>query len=112
MGYLWHVELGNHYDPSNPNHTVNTGLCQNLEMGWYWSETGYRAVGEGWALSTVYGAQNVGATEPGGTTRLFPVAVRAGDVLTAVPEPMTWAMLLMGLAVLAAGRTRRANGAP
>lgn len=111
MGYLWHAELGNHYDPSDPTHPVSAGLFQNMQMSWYWSATEFRALGEGWAFSTVIGFQNIGATAPGGGTRQFAVAVRAGDVLTPVPEPMTWAMLLTGLGVLTLGRTRRANGA-
>lgn len=105
MGYLWHTELGNHYDPSNPNHTVNVGPFQNMAMGYYWSATEFRTAGEGWGLSTAWGFQNIAVDAPGGSA--FAVAVRAGDVLTAVPEPMTWALMLTGLGALALGRIRR-----
>ncbi|WP_457423306.1 PEP-CTERM sorting domain-containing protein [Roseateles sp. P5_E7] len=105
MGYLWHKELGNNYDPSNPNLTIDPGPFVNMQYGWYWSETERTPLGVGWAFSATYGFQNNPPTNI--SLKNYAVVVRAGDVLSAVPEPMTWALMLMGLGALALLRIRR-----
>jgi hypothetical protein len=70
----------------------------------YWSGTEYAPVpGSAWYFGTYDGFQDYDYK----SYALYAVAVRPGDVVAAVPEPQTWAMLLLGLGVMVVARRRR-----
>jgi hypothetical protein len=54
---------------------------------------------------SIFGGGIQGAT--GDPEPLYAVAVRPGDVTSAVPEPETWALMLLGLGAMAEVRRRR-----
>lgn len=100
MGFLWYEVLGN---------TVgwfrNAGPFQNVdEFGGYWSGTEYAPdPSDAWLFSNFDGSQYNGAKGGG----LYALAVRPGDVAAPIPEPQTWAMLMMGLGVVTVALRRR-----
>lgn len=106
MGHLYYVELGNVASVS----PINTGAFQNLQ-GQYWSGTpAVSDSGGAWQFSFdlpsfpfVNGIQ----FETGKFNPLPALVVRGGDVLPAVPEPATGAMLTLGLGGLAVATRRR-----
>lgn len=119
MAHLYYVTLGNlsPCPPGNPTCSgagvpqpgsglTNTGGFQNLDPTYYWSGTEYApSPGLAWQFVTIYGYQHFQCSSGFGA---FAMAVRPGDV-AAVPEPQTYAMLLLGLgAVLLAARRRPA----
>jgi hypothetical protein len=75
------------------------GGVQSGNYGYYWSSTVFSPDPSlhAWGFRTDNGAQ--GGTAPQ-AYQLFAVAVRPGDVAAAVPEPQTYAMLLLGLGAL------------
>ena len=84
----------------------DVGLVQNLQGSIYWSGTeDPLETQNAWAFSTAYGFQS---HENDKVMNEFDVwAVRDGDV-AAIPEPETYAMLVLGLAVLFGfGRLRK-----
>jgi hypothetical protein len=105
MAHLFHVSLGNksYYDTSGNSARpgwglTNTGAFSNLQASVYWSGVVYApypAV-DAWLFGFNYGDQNYlyQSLQP------YAVAVRPGDVTAAVPEPQTYALLLMGVAAL------------
>lgn len=115
MGHLYYVTLGNKGactpDDASPDSCVappgwglsNSGGFQNLQSGDYWSGTEYAsAPNRAWIFGPYDGLQ-FGFSQ---FLALYAMAVRPGDVF-AVPEPQTWAMLLLGLgAVMVAVRSR------
>lgn len=99
MGHLFYTELG-----STAPHHMNTGDFKNLTFNGYWSGTADSArSGQSWAFSTIDGTQF--STLVG--QRYSALAVHNGDILTPVPEPATYAMLLSGLGLLGAVSLRR-----
>jgi len=100
MGHLWYVELGNLAGDATPN----TGNFVNMQLYAYWSGTTYASdASQAYHFNIDLGDQDVA----GKVNPLFAMAVRPGDVLAAVPEPETYAMMLAGLAALGVGTRRR-----
>lgn len=115
MGHMYYVTLGNKGfrtpNDASPGSYVeqpgwglsNTGPFTNVQSNFYWSgmeDTPYP--GSAWLFFTADGGQLADDQGNG----LYAVAVRPGDV-AAVPEPETYAMLLLGLGVLTAAGRRR-----
>lgn len=115
MAHLYYVSLGNkaYCPPGDANCNsaqpgwglTNTGDFRNLQASDYWSGVAYAPfpTNDAWGFSTSDGGQGYG----GQGNEVYAVAVRPGDVTAAVPEPQTYALLLMGVAgVLVAVRRR------
>jgi hypothetical protein len=99
MGYLWYEVLGN-----TANSFTNAGPFQNVQSRGYWSGTEFALnPNVAWTFGTGTGNQRAA----GKGSALYPVAVRPGDVAAPIPEPQTWAMLLMGLGVVTVALRRR-----
>jgi hypothetical protein len=88
---------------------TNTGSFQNMQSYVYWLGTGYAPnFGSAWFFGTNGGFQNTGG-EP---QQLYAMAVHSGDVaslVTPVPEPETYAMLLAGLGLIGVIGRRRSR---
>lgn len=101
MGYLWYEVLGN-----TASSFTNAGPFQNVKYYYYWSGTEYAPLpSSAWGFGTLDGSQGSG----GKSFALYAVAVRPGDVAAPIPEPQTWAMLMMGLGVVTVALRRRAR---
>ncbi|WP_233506081.1 PEP-CTERM sorting domain-containing protein [Rhodoferax lacus] len=99
MGHLFYTELGS----TAPQH-MNAGDLQFLTFTGYWSGTVDSArSGQAWAFSTIDGQQFSAAN----SNKYSALAVHSGDILAAVPEPETLAMLLAGLGLIGAIARRR-----
>lgn len=108
MGHLFYNELGGVANQDiATTHNSNFSLFKNFQsQGFvYWSGTkaGSQGRGSTWAFDFGKGFQFSGSNGNGA----FMLAVRPGDVLAAVPEPSTYALMLAGLAVLGAGAATR-----
>ncbi len=108
MAHLWYVTLGNkaYCDtagscPQPGWGLTNTGDFEHFQSYWYWSDV-FSPISNGWSFNFDQGFQ---VTE-GAWYGFYALAVRPGDV-AAVPEPTTYALLLLGLAVLAVRQRRR-----
>ncbi|WP_418320804.1 DUF1566 domain-containing protein [Piscinibacter sakaiensis] len=117
MGHLFYVSLGNQgqcipgangsFNSCVPQQgrTLNPGDFQNLQTSRpYWSGTPFNA-NTAWAFNVNSGFQSPAQK----TTEYFAMAVRSGDVISAVPEPETYALMLMGLGVLVVAQRRRSS---
>jgi hypothetical protein len=109
MSHLFVTDLGNKADESVLNQTgdtaeqiANLALFTNVQSRPYWSGVGYGGQGYAWLFYTYAGYQGVDNSEYGGS---FALAVRSGDVASTVPEPQTFALVM--LAFGAAGLARR-----
>lgn len=114
MAHLFYSTLNNkgYVSPSSvyPSYTVqagwgltNTGPFSNFQAYNYWSAMEYAPVtSNAWDFDFNYGYQSA----PGKSNGLYALAVSPGDV-AAVPEPETYAMMLVGLALLGAVTRRR-----
>lgn len=111
LSHLLVTDLGNKPDESifnaagdSPQQLVNQGLFKNAQSFAYWSGTELTSnPAVSWYFYTLEGYQF--ATSKG--QELFAVAVRPGDVLTPVPEPQAWLLMLAGLGAAASVARRR-----
>jgi len=98
MGFLWYEVLGN-----TAGRLTNAGPFQSVRQG-YWSSTEYAPnPGSAWSFTVAGGYQIINAKH----WNLYSVAVRPGDVAAPIPEPQTWAMLMMGLGAVTVALRRR-----
>jgi hypothetical protein len=123
LSYMYYVNLGltGKYSPSGAEQTdygifrdgthgglgqANVGLVKNLQSDIYWSGTAYAPypASGAWIFRTFSGYQSYNHVQ---TFELYAWAVRPGDVVAAVPEPETYAMLMAGLGLLGVGAKRR-----
>jgi hypothetical protein len=112
MASLFYNTLGNKalYNTSGQAQAgyglTNAGSFQNMQSGDYWLGTEYAPTPtNAWNFSTGYGQQDA----YGKDYQLYALAVHTGDVMAPVPEPETYAMLLLGLGVVGAVSRRRSR---
>jgi len=98
MGYMWYEFLGN-----TEGALTNAGPFQNLQPDFYWTGT-ERDASSAWYFFAGNGHQHGHIPKD---FLMYAVAVRPGDVAAAVPEPQTWAMLLLGLGAVTVALRRR-----
>ena len=109
MASLYYDTLGNKgaYNTSGASQSgtlVNKGDFLNMQSFAYWSGLEYVPdPSNAWLFSPYGGDQN----RIGKTSSLYALAVRPGDVVAAVPEPATYAMMLLGLSALVVAVRRR-----
>jgi hypothetical protein len=122
MGHLFYVTLGNkgYWTPgaggsSGTDLTVqpgyglkNTGDFQDLQANAYWSGLATSLPCCAWRFIPEFGFQDFGDGE---AQSWLALAVRPGDVIAAVPEPETYALMLAGLALVGAAAKRKARRA-
>ncbi|MDC8771788.1 PEP-CTERM sorting domain-containing protein [Roseateles albus] len=112
MAHLFYVTLGNKgYRAPGTGYAqdgwglTNTGNFQNLKASHYWSGTGYAPYqNSAWRFNTHYGNQDFDVY----FMSAYALAVRPGDVAATVPEPETYALMLLGLGAVLVARRRRA----
>ena len=81
-----------------------SGQFDGVQRNGFWSGTAYALNSSGgWGISAPTGAQYVEWQN----YLLVVVAVRPGDVVAAIPEPQTYALMLMGLGALLLAQRRR-----
>ena len=110
MASLYYDTLGNkaYYNTSGAAQSgyglANKGDFLNMQSSIYWSGLEYAPnSSSAWYFGT--GLGNQGDTGKSGS--LYAQAVRPGDVVVAVPEPETYAMMLLGLSALVVAVRRR-----
>lgn len=110
MASLYYDTLGNKgfYNTSGAEQSgyglVNKGDFLNMQSTLYWSGLEYAPNPSlAWNFNTFDGSQDRNG-KPGS---LYALAVRPGDVVAAVPEPETYAMMLLGLSALVVAVRRR-----
>ena len=110
LSHLFVTDLGNKARESvlnqagdTPEQIANLALFSNVQSYGYWSGTEYApAPSSAWDFYSTVGAQHVD-----GNSLLYAVAVRPGDVAAVIPEPQTYAMMLLGIGALVLARRRR-----
>ncbi len=112
LAHLFHVTLGNNsvFDAAGNIRNsysyglVNTGPFKNLLDDVYWlGADSATAPSDAWVFVTYSGQQGLVAKDFGHHT----LVVRSGDVAAAVPEPGTFALMLLGVAAVVAVRKRQ-----
>ena len=93
------------HDIPTGSNAANLALFTNVYAAPYWSGTAYApSPSAAWEFDTNFGEQYISGKE---SHVWGAVAVRPGDVAAAVPEPLTYALLLAGLGVVAVAVRRR-----
>jgi hypothetical protein len=109
---LFVTDLGNKANESvliqtgdTPMQIANLALFSNVQSNAYWSgtELAPNPASAAWLFNTSYGFQGPDFK----SMALYAVAVRPGDVAASVPEPQTWAMMLLGLGAVLLARRKR-----
>jgi hypothetical protein len=96
------------FDPQVGWGLSNTGNFQNLQPRDYWTGTEYEPIPRAaWAFIAGAGIQLFG----GKSDELLAIAVRPGDVVAAIPEPETYALMLTGLTAMVVMQRRRTKAA-
>jgi hypothetical protein len=111
LAHMYYVTLGNTGSPNDqgsPNDSSwglhNTGSFLDMRQNVYWSNTIYGPdPTAAWGFSNYFGYQ--APYEAGYGARAW--AVADGDVMAAVPEPSTYALMLVGLAAVGLVGRRR-----
>jgi PEP-CTERM motif len=81
-----------------------SGQFDGVQTGNYWSGTVFAPnPSNAWSFNTISGNQNLDNQG----FPLFAVAVRPGDVAAAIPEPQTYALMLMGVGVVLLAQRKR-----
>jgi hypothetical protein len=101
MGHLFNVTFGNAPDAA----VTNTGNFRNMQNYYYWSATPLDS--DSYYVWTYQTSINGQAYTGTGTNAFFALAVRDGDVLAPVPEPQTYALMVVGLGLIAGIARRR-----
>lgn len=116
MAYMFHTTLGNMsylnaqgVQPAGSGLT-NTGPFSNLNPGFYWSETESNER-DAWGFSFNFGSQanDVLKTVQGGAAWAVLDGDRGTALVTPVPEPSHWLLLVSGLLAVVALTRRNAN---
>ncbi|MDD5480015.1 pilin [Rhodoferax sp.] len=114
MASLFYNTLGNkaYFNTSGAEQAgfglTNAGSFQNMQSSYYWIGTEYAPdPNRAWYFNTWDGGQDAAVKSP----QIYALAVHAGDVMAPVPEPETYAMLLLGLGVVGAISRRRSRAA-
>jgi hypothetical protein len=110
LSHLFVADLGNKAGESVLTQTgdtatqmANLALFSHVQSYAYWSGLAYAPVTTlAWYFDTRNGVQST----RGNVVEMYAVAVRPGDV-AAVPEPQTYAVMLLGLGALMAARRKR-----
>jgi len=102
MAHLWYDTLGNKticapgsFDCSQTQSgwgLTNSGDFKNYSQYQYWSNIGLDP-SNAWMFETVYGGQSYSWKGNG----FYAMAVRPGDVLSPVPEPQAFVLMLLGI---------------
>ena len=108
---LFVTDLGNKANESVLNQVgdtaeqiANLALFSNVQSDYYYSGTEYAPFPNVvWYFGTVGGGQ----FNEFGSLELYAVAVRPGDVAAAIPEPQTYALMLMGVGAVLLARRKR-----
>ncbi|MBT9488042.1 MAG: DUF1566 domain-containing protein [Rubrivivax sp.] len=122
MGHLFIIDLGNktgesvlNQEGDRPRQIANFALFSNLQSFDYWNDTEWTSnTSFAWNFLGTYGMQDYDHKGK----ESYAVAVRRGDVaaslfavsVTAVPEPHTCAMLLLGLTTVVVATRRQRGG--
>jgi len=110
MAHLFFQSLGNKSSVTNTEQPglglTNTGAFSGLRPDSYWYGAEYAPnTYFAWGFGYFAGFQGLG----GKNQSFYALAVRPGDVITAVPEAQTYVMLLMGLVALPLVRRRKST---
>jgi hypothetical protein len=87
-----------------PDQIANLALFSNVNPDYFWSGTEYAPNPIG-AFSFSAGEGNLSVLVKGFAS--YAVAVRPGDVAAAIPEPQTYALMLMGVGAVLLARRKR-----
>ena len=102
MGHLYYFEGGLN-GQSIASSSILNEYFTGMQSDNYWNYEYAPLLDSAWSFSGANGWQNVYPS----TNEYFAWAVRSGEVVSAVPEPQTYGMLLTGLAVIGFTMNRR-----
>lgn len=108
LGHMFYIDFGATADQAvtSGSNATNLALFTNIQDFVYWTSTEYPNPYYAFGFATFGGVQDIQAKL---NSRIYAVAVRDGDVPAAVPEPQTWALVLLGLGAAMVVRRRRVS---